>query len=145
MKSKWLVISLALVFSGVASFSVMAQDQSSARGNLGGLVYDSTKSLVPGAQVTITGPIGSLTQTTTGEGSFLFSTLIPGNYAIKVQKTGFKVANIKSAEVLINKTTSVEIILEAGQVSETVEVNAASVSVDTSTSAVTADIEDTLI
>ena len=58
MKSKWLVISLALVFSGVASFSAMAQDQSSARGNLGGLVYDSTKSLVPGAQVTIMKQLG---------------------------------------------------------------------------------------
>ena len=121
----------------------MAQDQSSARGNLGGLVYDSTKSLVPGAQVTITGPIGSLTQTTTGEGSFLFSTLIPGNYAIKVQKTGFKVANIKSAEVLINKTMSVEVILETGQVTETVEVSAASVTVDTSASSLNSEFADT--
>src|SRR5438309_220798 len=143
MKSKWLVISLALVFSGVASFSTMAQDQGSARGNLSGLVYDSTKAVVPGAQVTITGPIGSLTQTTTGEGSFLFSTLIPGNYAIKVQKTGFKVANIKSAEVLINKTMSVEVILETGQVTETVEVSAASVTVDTSASSLNSEFADT--
>src|SRR5258708_6914511 len=143
MKNKWLVISLVLTFGMVLSISAAAQDQGAARGNLGGLVYDSTKALVPGAQVTITGPIGSLTQTTTEEGSFLFSTLIPGNYSIKVQKAGFKVASVKSAEVLINKTTSVEVILETGQVSETVEVSAASVTVDTSTSAVTADISDT--
>src|SRR6266404_1816050 len=129
MKNKWLVILLVLAFCGVCSFPAMAQDQSSARGNLSGLVYDSTKALVPGAQITITGPIGSLTQTTTQEGSFLFSTLIPGIYSIKVQKTGFKVANIKSAEVLINKTTSVEVTLEAGQVTETVEVSAASLTV----------------
>src|SRR5438552_2012748 len=144
MKSKWLVISLALVFSGVASFSAFAQDQSSARGNLSGLVYDSTKALVPGAQVTITGPIGSLTQTTTEEGSFLFSTLIPGMYSIKVQKSGFKVANIKSAEVLINKTTSVEVILEAGEITQTVEVSAASVTVDTSSSSLNSEFADTL-
>src|SRR6266699_2840491 len=102
-----------------------------------------TKAVVPGAQATITGPIGSLTQTTTEEGSFLFSTLIPGMYSIKVQKSGFKVANIKSAEVLINKTTSVEVILEAGEITQTVEVSAASVTVDTSSSAVTANIADT--
>jgi hypothetical protein len=144
MRNKWLWFLLVLVLSGTCVFPVAAQDQGSARGNLGGLVYDSSKALVPGAQVTITGPIGSLTQTTTAEGSFLFSTLIPGNYSVKVQMPGFKVANIKSAEVLINKTTSIEVILETGQVTETVEVNAASVTVDTSTSAVTADIADTM-
>lgn len=143
MKTKWFVIVSVLALFGVCSSSALAQDQGSARGNLSGLVYDSSKGLVPGAQVTITGPIGSLTQTTTDQGSFLFSTLIPGNYSMKVQKAGFKVANIKSAEVLINKTTSVEVVLETGQVSEIVEVNAASVTVDTSTSAVTADIADT--
>jgi hypothetical protein len=142
MKNKWLVISLLLVFCGVCSFSAMAQDQGSARGNLSGLVYDSTKALVPGAQVTITGPIGSQTQTTTQEGSFLFSTLIPGNYSVKVQKPGFKVASFKNAEVLINKTTSIEVVLETGQVSEVVEVNAAAVTVDTSTSSVTTGISD---
>src|SRR6266702_5904399 len=142
MKNKWLFIIFLLALCGVCSLSVMAQDQSSARGNLSGLVYDASKALVPGAQVTITGPIGSLTQNTTEEGAFLFSTLIPGNYSIKVQKTGFKVANIKSAEVLINKTTSVEVILETGQVSETVEVSAASLTVDTSATSVNSDFSD---
>src|SRR4029077_10587821 len=122
MKNKRLVFFLVLAFCGFCSFSAIAQDQSSARGNLGGIVYDSTRAVVPAAQVTITGPIGSLTQTTSGEGSFLFSTLIPGNYAVKVQKTGFKAASVKSVEVLINKTTTIEVILETGQVSEMVEV-----------------------
>jgi len=139
--------SLALVFVAALlilfAFPALAQDQGSARGNLSGLVYDSSKAVVPGAEVTITGPIGSLTQTTNEQGGFLFSTLIPGIYSIRVQKPGFKVANIKSAEVQINRTTSVEVILETGQVSETVEVSAASVTVDTSTSAVTANISDT--
>ena len=142
MKNKWLVISSVLAFGMIFSISVAAQDQGSSRGNLSGLVYDSTKALVPGAQVTITGPIGSLTQDTTAEGSFLFSTLIPGNYAVKVQKTGFKVASIKTAEVLINKTTSVEVTLETGQVSEVVEVSAAATTVDTSASSVNSDFSD---
>ncbi|PYU76257.1 MAG: hypothetical protein DMG49_01635 [Acidobacteria bacterium] len=143
MKSKWLVISSVLAFSLIFSVSIRAQDQGAARGNLGGIVYDASKASVPGAQVTITGPIGSLSQTTTEQGSFLFSTLIPGIYSIKVQKAGFKVASVKSSEVQINKTTSIEVILETGQVSETVEVSAATLTVDTSTSAVTADISDT--
>ncbi len=143
MKSKWLVVSSVLAFSMIFSVSIEAQDQGAARGNLGGIVYDASKATVPGAQVTITGPIGSLSQSTTEQGSFLFSTLIPGSYSIKVQKAGFKIASVKSAEVQINKTTSIEVILETGQVSETVEVSAATVTVDTSTSAITADISDT--
>lgn len=143
MKNRWFCFALVLAVAASLYPSAAAQDQSSARGNLSGLVYDTTKAVVPGAQITITGPIGSLTQATTEEGSFLFSTLIPGMYSIKVQKSGFKVASIKSAEVLIDKTTSVEVILETGQVTETVEVSAATVTVDTSTSAVTADIADT--
>src|SRR6202795_5117630 len=143
MKSKWLVISSVLAFGMIFSMSRAAQDQGAARGNLSGIVYDASKASVPGAQVTITGPIGSLSQSTTDQGSFLFSTLIPGVYSVKVQKTGFKVASVKSAEVQINKTTSIEVILETGQVSETVEVSAATVTVDTSSSAVTADISDT--
>ncbi len=65
MKNKWLVISSALAFSLIFTLSVAAQDQGAARGNLSGIVYDATKASVPGAQVTITGPIGSFTQSTT--------------------------------------------------------------------------------
>ena len=100
MKSKWLVVSSVLAFSMIFSVSIEAQDQGAARGNLSGIVYDASKASVPGAQVTITGPIGSLSQSTTEQGSFLFSTLIPGSYSIKVQKAGFKIASVKSAEVL---------------------------------------------
>src|SRR5207248_828691 len=142
MRNRCLCFVLVLVLGGTFYPSAFAQDQGSARGNLSGLVYDSTMALVPGAQVTITGPIGSQTQTTTEEGSFLFSTLIPGSYSLKVQKAGFKVANIKSAEVLINKTTSIEVILETGQLSETVEVSAAATTVDTSATSVNSDFSD---
>jgi hypothetical protein len=143
MRNKWLAIGSVLAFSLIFTLSVAAQDQGAARGNLSGIVYDATKASVPGAQVTITGPIGSLTQSTTDQGSFLFSTLIPGIYSVKVQKAGFKLASVKSAEVQINKTTSREVSRETGQISEVVEVSAATVTVDTSTSAVTADISDT--
>ena len=143
MKNRSLALALVVALSVLFAFPALAQDLGSTRGNLSGLVYDSSKGLVPGAEVTITGPIGNQVQTTTEQGSFLFSGLIPGIYSIRVQKAGFKVANIKSAEVLINKTTSVEVVLETGQVSEVVEVSAASVTVDTSSSAVTANIADT--
>ena len=141
--AKWSVFLAALLLLPLfLGGGLRAQDQSSSRGNLSGIVYDATKASVPGAQVTITGPIGTLTQTTNDQGSFLFSTLIPGFYTIKVQKTGFKIASIPSTEVLINKTTSVEVTLETGEITQTVEVSAATVTIDTGNSAVNSEFSD---
>src|SRR5262249_31644628 len=98
---------------------------------------------VPGAQVTINGPIGNLSQTTNEQGTFLFSTLIPGFYSIKVQKAGFKVASVPATEVLINKTTSVEVGLQTREITQTVEVSAAPGTVDTSASAANNACSDT--
>jgi Carboxypeptidase regulatory-like domain len=139
-----LLFSFVALIASAGLFATKAQDQSSARGNLSGVVYDASKGTVAGAQVTITGPIGSLSQDTTEQGTFLFSTLIPGSYSVKVQKTGFKIAEFKRVEVLINKTTSIEAILETGEVTQVVEVSAATVTVDTSSSSIGADIPDTL-
>src|SRR3984893_14816743 len=139
---KWSLSGLFIALCLACCWPSMAQDQSSARGNLGGVVYDSSKAVVPGAEVTISGPIGSQTQVTNDQGSFLFSTLVPGSYSVKVHKAGFKVAFFQSAEVLINKTTSIEVVLETGDISQVVEVNAATVTVDTTTSAVTSDFSD---
>lgn len=126
------------------ALTAVAQDQGAARGNLSGIVYDATKATVPGAEVTITGPIGSQKQTTGESGTFLFSTLIPGVYSIRVQKTGFRVSDVKGADVSINKTTSVEITLETGEVTQTVEVSAATETVDTTSTSVNTSITDTM-
>jgi len=141
--AKWLAILTAvLVLPLLVGSGAWAQNESSARGNLSGVVLDATKATVPGAQITINGPIGNLSQTTNDQGTFLFSTLIPGFYSIKVQKAGFKVASVPATEVLINKTTSVEVVLETGEITQTVEVSAATVTVDTSASAVNSEFSD---
>jgi hypothetical protein len=141
-RAKWFYLLAACLLSLSLGLGTWAQDQSSARGNLSGVVLDASKATVPGAQVTITGPIGNLSQTTNDQGTFLFSTLIPGFYSIKVQKAGFKLASVAATEVLINKTTSIEVVLETGEVTQTVEVSAATVTVDTSSESVNSDFSD---
>jgi len=141
-RAKWFYLLAACLLSLSLGLGTWAQDQSSARGNLSGVVLDASKATVPGAQVTVTGPIGNLTQTTNDQGTFLFSTLIPGFYSIKVQKPGFKIASVAATEVLINKTTSVEVVLETGEVTQTVEVSAATVTVDTSAASVNSEFSD---
>src|SRR4029077_12879156 len=134
---------LVLYLYAVTCLPALAQDQGSTRGNLSGIIYDSSKAVVPDAQISITGPTGSLAQSSSSQGEFLFQTLVPGFYSVKVTKPGFKVVEMRNAEVLINKTTSVEVTLEAGEVSQTVEVSSAAVTVDTSASSVNSDFADT--
>src|SRR5882762_6611724 len=98
---KWFSAVLLLILSVSCVVPLMGQDQGSTRGNLGGTVIDKTGGVVAGANVTITGPIGGLSKPTDDQGDFLFSTLIPGFYSVKVEKAGFKTANVTSAEVLI--------------------------------------------
>jgi len=125
-------------------FSVCAYAQESAvKGNLGGVVVDSTGAVIPGAKVTLTGPTGNINLTSDNEGNFLFTRLNPGMYAVKVEKQGFKAADVKNVEVAIGRTASLKMQLEPGAATETVEVSANAVTVDTSSTASGSDLSDT--
>src|SRR3979490_325947 len=141
---RWFSVALLLILSISCWVPLMGQDQGSTRGNLGGTVLDKTEAVVAGATVTITGPIGSLTKLTNDQGDFLFPTLIPGFYSVKVEKPGFKIANVTNVEVLINKTTNIRVIIEPGTVTETVEVVATAITVENTSAAVTADLSDSV-
>lgn len=133
---------LAMLLSLTATGFAQASAESSVRGNLSGAVSDPSGAVIQGAQVTITGPIGEKTATTDAEGRFLFQVLIPGSYSVKVTKEGFKTAEIKSAQVETGKTSSISVKLELGTSSTVVEVNAATVAVDTTSTAVSSNLTD---
>ena len=132
-----------LLLSGFASGALFAQDQASVRGTLGGLVTDPTGAIIQGATVMITGPTGSGQRSTNEQGEFNFPGLIPGLYDVKVSKDGFKATTVQKVDVGINKTSTIKVALELGAVTQTVEVVASAVSVESQSAAVTADITDT--
>ncbi len=95
-------------------------------GDILGTVQDATGALVPGAKV-------SLTQTTTGAtsnatadeaGSYLFAQLQPGHYRLTVSKEGFKTKTVSDIELLVGQRSRVDVALELGTVTQTVEVSA---------------------
>jgi len=92
MKNRSLALVFLAAFLILFAFPALAQDLGSTRGNLSGLVYDSSKGLVPGAEVTITGPIGQPGPDHHGARQLFLLRLIPGIYSMRVQKAGFKVA-----------------------------------------------------
>ena len=132
---------LVVALLGVALLSAMAQE-TAVKGNLGGVVVDSTGALVVGATVTLTGATGSKTEKTDGAGNFLFNWLTPGYYSVQVIKQGFKAVAVRSVEVVIGKTQTIRLALQPGAVTEVTEVKASAVVVDTTSTSVGTNLPD---
>ncbi|MBZ5570367.1 MAG: TonB-dependent receptor [Acidobacteriia bacterium] len=136
-------IALGAMLLCLATLSfAQATSESAVKGNLAGTVTDPSNAVIQGAQVTISGPIGEKTATTDAEGRFLFQVLIPGSYSVKIVKDGFKTSDIKSAQVLTGHTSNISVKLELGTSSTVVEVTAAAVGVDTTSTATSSNLTD---
>jgi hypothetical protein len=96
-------------------------------GTITGTVNDAQGAAVPNAKVTITeDATGVANPTQTNEaGNYTLPTLKPGTYTVTVEAPGFQKAEQK--QILINpgQTTAVNITLQVGEASTTVEVSAA--------------------
>ncbi len=124
------------------SLSMFGQGVTAIYGNLAGVVTDSTGAVVPGAKVTATGPTGNKVVSSEQDGRFNLANLTPGSYSLKIEKQGFRAAEIKGVEVVINRTSSITIGLQPGSISEVVEVSAAAITVDTTSTTVGSNLSD---
>lgn len=114
-----LQLSLCLFFAAVA----FAQ----GNGSISGVVKDSHGGVVPGASVAVSGEAQGVRQTVTtnAEGEFTFAQLSPGVYSLSVEVTGFKRKENTNVVLPVASKVSVgDIILEIGNVTETITVSA---------------------
>lgn len=140
MKRLLWAVSLLCVVT-VFGASALAQE-SAVSGNINGVVYDTSGAVVPGASITLTGPAGNKTAQSTDQGQFLFAQLAPGTYSMKVERQGFKVADVQNIVVAINRNSAVKITLQAGSSGEVVNVSAETLTVDTTSTAVGSNLSD---
>lgn len=112
--------------------AVWAQDA----GQILGVVSDSSGAVVPRVTVTaIEVGTGLSRATTTGDnGEYVLPSLRPTNYDITAELTGFRMYRRSGVALLANQSLTVNIALEVGTVSDTLEVAGSAVQVDTSTS-----------
>jgi hypothetical protein len=89
-----------------------------------GEVKDASGALVPQAMITVTnvGTNISVNTETNDQGSYTVSSLRPGEYKITVEKSGFNKSLRSGVTLQVNQFARIDITLQAGQVSETVEV-----------------------
>jgi hypothetical protein len=117
--SLFLLISVLVL----AAFTVAAQETT---GSLRGTVVDPNGAVVAGGNVTLTNIATGSSQTkqTSGDGNFEFAKLAPGDYTVTVEATGFKRSLTKGVSVKLGIINSLDVKLEAGNVSETVTIAA---------------------
>ncbi len=107
----------------LAVASIAAQD---SRGQIIGRVTDSSGAAVPGAEVKATNTATNVTLTSTANelGNYEALYLQPGIYSVRAMATEFKSYARENIEVRVSDHLSVDITLELGAVTETVNMTA---------------------
>lgn len=113
---KQTAIALLLVFCSVVIFA-----QQSATATLSGRVTDPMGALIAGAKVTITQKAtGTKRETVTnGEGVYVLPNLVPSEYEITVEATGFKKSLLTSFSLQVGQNITRDVALEVGNLSDT--------------------------
>jgi outer membrane receptor protein involved in Fe transport len=133
MKVQSLVVCLFVILSGGLLYG-----QGGANGTILGTVTDNSGAVVGNAKVDVTN-MGTGVAThaeTSANGDFTAPYLAPGIYSVTVQAAGFQKAVADNITLVVAQQARVNVVMKPGQVSETVEVQASSVSLDTDSAAV---------
>jgi hypothetical protein len=101
-----------------------------------GTILDKQNAVVAGAKVTLTNTETGVTSTSTTDatGSYEFFTVRIGTYIVTAEKDGFSMALADNIQVSIGARRRVDLTLEVGGLSETIEVTAGTAMLDTDTS-----------
>ncbi len=113
-------------------------------GSITGEALDATAAPIPGVavQAANTGT-GAVRSTTTNEaGVYAFPSLPPGVYTVQFEKTGFKTQVRKDFELHVQDAARIDLRMELGNVSESIEVEAASTQIATDNATVGTVIEN---
>ncbi len=111
---------LVLIFGGQLYGQVSS-------GSLTGVVKDPSGAVVPGAKITLTdvGKQFDYTYTTDNEGRYILRPLPPSTYKLKVEASGFSTYVQDNIVIAVSQSTSIEVSMQVGAGTQTIEVSAA--------------------
>ncbi len=136
MRKLFLTLFLALTL-----LPLHAQQRGSA--GIYGSVVDSQGAVLPGAKVTAVHVATNQVRlaVANSEGQFLFAVLPVGEYKISVEQAGFKKSEQTGLVLQVNDNLRVDVRLEVGDVTTTVNVAASAVAVETSSATLTETVD----
>jgi hypothetical protein len=119
----------------LSAVTLMAQTSTS---EITGTVRDTSGAVIPGATVTAANEATGVVykQTTTNAGLYAFSAVPAAAYTISVEMPGFKMTRKIHQVVVVNTPLTVDLTLEVGQATETVNVESTAVQLQTENAAV---------
>src|SRR5918993_2119662 len=116
----------ALILSAFALLTMSASTLVAQTGtsNIAGRVTDSSGASLAGATITVMNESTGVShsQATTDAGVYAFEALPVGDYTVTVEHTGFKKFQKTGNQLEVNNPLTVDVVMEIGQVTETVTV-----------------------
>jgi hypothetical protein len=108
------------------------------RGQIAGFVKDQQGAVIPGATVTLVNTSTQVvrTLTTDGQGYYIGVSLLPGVYDVSVELQGFKKFTQTGVKVDATAKVALDVVLETGEISEVVTVEARTTPLQTDTAQV---------
>jgi hypothetical protein len=100
---------------------------------LTGTIMDESGAVVPDVAVTATNNATGVSSraATTSVGTYTITDLIPGPYTVKFEKSGFRTSVLNNVYVDVGKFATADGVLKVGSLTQTVEVTAAPIALET--------------
>jgi hypothetical protein len=138
-------MNMRITWISVLAVAILCGRQAVAQTSAGvkGVVTDSSVALVPGANIAVTNlDNGAIRETATNDsGVYQFPLLQPGRYTIAARKQGFKQMTRDGVQLELNQMAQIDFTMAAGEVNETIEVQASAPLLESNTSSVGQVIE----
>ncbi|HUI51126.1 MAG TPA: TonB-dependent receptor [Terriglobales bacterium] len=110
---------------GVILFAFASLAAAQTTSTIRGRVIDKQGGVVTGAQVQVTSKDLAFDRTVVSDasGEFIIPALVAGTYTVTVTKEGFRKQVVNSLEVTLNRTLNIDVQLEVGGSTETIQVS----------------------
>jgi hypothetical protein len=118
--------SLVCILAVLAGFAMSVPAWGQATTSLRGAVTDPSGAAIPNAKVTITNVDTNVSRqtVTTATGAYNFVAVLPGTYDLTVAAQGFRSYKQSGVELLVNLPATVNVRMQVGAVSQSVQVTA---------------------
>ncbi len=132
--TKLIVVGLVLLLSQAVIYA-------QTTGSITGTVVDQTGAVVPGASVVVKGEAGQeFTATTNSSGYYNVPSVASGFYTVTVTASNFKTSLVQNVKVDVGTPATVNPVLEAGRIDETVVITSGGEVLQTETATVGTNI-----
>jgi outer membrane receptor protein involved in Fe transport len=128
----------------ILAASAWAQD---ITGTVQGVVTDPAGARVANVKVELIneGTKAVSSTATSAGGEYLFNLVPPGRYTVNASLTGFSTASTTGIDVQVNRTTRIDVALQVGSVSESIQVTAEAVRIDSVSAQVSTNVSTKMV